>query len=338
LQTIRNFALSRIDSNFELYEDRFNPSHNDRKAHRARKPKHYAPKKSERQMVDDVADATATEGGFKISYTPARHETIWLLESLQTFFDQDVLTDVMALIKGGKEANVYRCEGKLSSQELLIAAKVYRPKMFRNLRNDKMYREGRELLTEQGRVVKTSDHRIMRAVGKKTAFGAQVAHTSWLMYEYTTLKRLFDAGAAVPQPYMVSENSILMEYIGDEHGAAPTLHEVRIDPDEAKPLFFEVMRNIELMLKHSMIHGDLSAYNILYWEGKITFIDFPQVTNPQTNRNAHEILKRDIERVCEYFAKVGVYADHEKLTSMLWEKYTYPDIPELDERFDPDDL
>ena len=65
----------------------------------------------------------------------------------------------------------------------LVAAKVYRPRMFRNLRNDKMYRDGRELLTADGKHGKPDD-RMIRAVGKKTAYGQQVAHTSWLMYEF----------------------------------------------------------------------------------------------------------------------------------------------------------
>ena len=66
------------------------------------------------------------------------------------------------------------------------------------------------------------------------------------------------------------------------------------------------MRNIEIMLVNGMIHGDLSAYNILYWEGEITLIDFPQVTDSRVNRQAYLILERDIKRVCEYFAAQGV--------------------------------
>ena len=42
----------------------------------------------------------------------------------------------------------------------------------------------------------------MRAVGKKTAFGVQVQHTSWLMHEYTTLDRIHRAGGAVPEPVL----------------------------------------------------------------------------------------------------------------------------------------
>src|SRR5215813_10314601 len=158
-------ALSRHDD-FESLEENFYRT--DRKRHRARRVKPpRAAKKSVPRQVEEIAEPTATEGVFKISYSPARHEKVWLQQSLQSFFEQDVLSDVQALVKGGKEANVYRCKGKISIQEGLMAAKVYRPRMFRNLRNDKMYREGRNLLVEDGRVVKTNDHRIMRAVGKK---------------------------------------------------------------------------------------------------------------------------------------------------------------------------
>src|SRR5258708_2029031 len=149
----------------------------------------------------------------------------------------------------------------------------------------------------------------MRAVGKKTGFGAQVAHTSWLMYEYKTLETLYQAGADVPQPFASSDNAILMSYFGDAQMAAATLNEIHLERSEAEILFRKVLYNIELMLQHDMIHGDLSAYNILYWQGQIVLIDFPQVTNSRTNTNAHFILRRDIERICEYFSRQGVQTD-----------------------------
>ena len=48
-----------------------------------------------------------------------------------------------------------------------VAAKVYRPRMFRQLRNDKMYRQGRTVLKQSGKAVKATDTRAMRAMGKK---------------------------------------------------------------------------------------------------------------------------------------------------------------------------
>ncbi|MCZ7543106.1 MAG: hypothetical protein M5R40_05990 [Anaerolineae bacterium] len=75
------------------------------------------------------------------------------------------------------------------------------------------------------------------------------------------------------------------------------------------------------MLERDLIHGDLSAYNMLYWEGAITLIDFPQVVNSRNNPNAYYILERDITRTCEYFARQGVACDPAAITEELWYRY-----------------
>ena len=79
------------------------------------------------------------------------------------------------------------------------------------------------------------------------------------------------------------------------------------------------------MLEHDMIHEDLSAYNILYWGGEITLIDFPQVTDVRTNNRAYGILKRDITRVCQYFARQGVRCDADGIMEELWARYVQID-------------
>ncbi len=306
------------------------PMRNDRQERRKRKPKvaHQA-KKSQHEIIAELAAPIATEGaGFKTTYQASRYEEGWLMQSLQEFYRQEYITDVLALVKGGKEASVYRCAARSGMDSDLLAAKVYRPQKFRQLRNDKMYREGRTILTAEGRAVKETDHRTMRAMGKKSAYGEQVSHTSWLMFEFTTLQQLYNAGAAVPKPYSASENAILMEYIGDADMAAPPLSSVELEPEEAEPLFQETLRNIELMLKHGMIHGDLSAYNILYWEGKITLIDFPQVSDSRKNSEAYFILQRDIERVCDYFIGQGVRTNPAAIMRKFWKQYVEQDAEE----------
>ena len=256
-----------------------------------------------------------------MTYKAARFERTWLSSSLRDFYRQELITDVLSSVRGGKEASVYCCVPGPGIDAPYVAAKVYRPRRFRNLRNDSLYRAGRPILTSGGVAVKKSDHRIMRAVGKKTAFGVQVSHTSWLMYEYTSLARLHAAGAAVPKPYSASENAILMDYIGDNDGPAPALSQIHLEGAEAAALFAEAVRNIELMLQHGIIHGDLSAYNLLYRKGAITVIDFPQMTLLTGNPNAAFILERDILRVCEYFADHGVACDPEAIFADLWERY-----------------
>jgi RIO kinase 1 len=320
----RNIHSYLDDSDeFDIYAAQFDPLNTDRQARRKRKPKaKHVPKKSKTQIVGAIADATTgVEVEFTTTYQPTRFESDWLLSSLRAFYDEELISDVLAQVRGGKEANVYRCQAHPVTGLDLLAAKVYRPRKFRNLRNDKMYREGRAILTADGRPVKKTDHRIARAIGKKSDFGVQVEHTSWLMHEYTTLERLHRAGAAVPEPVGSSDNAILMTYVGDDRRAAPTLNEVSLARSEAVSLFEETLHNIELMLQHDMVHGDLSAYNILYWEGTITLIDFPQVTNSRANQQARFILQRDVSRVCEYFSRQGVFSKPRVIADDLWKRY-----------------
>ncbi len=314
--------MSRFDSyeEYDGYEEEF--TRNDRQARRKRKPQaRHVPKRANSEIIEAIADTAGLEAGFHTTYRPGLFEQGWLLESLRGFYDQAYITDVLALVKGGKEANVYRCEVHERLDFPLLAAKIYRPRMFRQLRNDKMYREGRAILKEDGHAAKETDHRLMRAVAKKTEFGVSVQHTSWLMHEYTTLQKLYSLGAAVPQPIASGENGILMGYCGDEGLAAPPLSEVKLQRHEVEPLFREVMRNIELMLQNGMIHGDLSAYNILYWDGKITLIDFPQVTDSRSNSNARAILERDITRVCQYFRSQGMKPNPNDILRSFWRRY-----------------
>ncbi len=308
-----------------FYEEQFNLPRS--QAHRGRKPRNLQEKRRKvQQEVATMAENAGLAAGFDITYQPTRFEAEWLLDSLRHFYEQDLIVDVAARVQGGKEANVYRCKAHHSTGVEWLAAKVYRPRKFRNLRNDAMYREGRQILTEEnGKPADPRDDRIVRAIGKKTAFGVQVQHTSWLMYEFKTLEALHSAGAAVPKPISAAENAILMGYVGDGYLAAPTLQETTLPEHEARPLFEETLRNIELMMQRGVIHGDLSAYNILYWEGKITLIDFPQVTQAQTNRQATKILHRDVERICDYFSRYGIESDPHAIADDLWQRYAAPD-------------
>jgi RIO kinase 1 len=320
---------------YEHFEELYDPLWADRNAQRRRKANHQ-PKKAHSQILAELADDTSDlELGFSTTYQPSRHEAGWLLSSLYSFYDERLITDVLALVKGGKEASVYRCRANPAIGADLVAAKVYRPRMFRNLRNDKMYRQGREILLAGGGPAGRDAGYIERAIRNKTPFGLQAAHTSWLMYEFTAIERLYEAGAAVPRPIAPSSNALLMSYHGDERMAAPTLNTVSLEPDEAQRLFQEVLRNIDLMLQHDLVHGDLSAYNILYWvpdeaPSEITLIDFPQIVNLRTNHKAYPILQRDIQRVCEYFGQQGVESDPVAIMDELWNRYV--------EQPDPEDL
>jgi RIO kinase 1 len=132
---------------------------------------------------------------------------------------------------------------------------------------------------------------------------------------------LFAAGADVPRTFASSDNAILMEYMGDVRFPAPALSQVRLEPHAAHLLWKRLLDNIELMLSHDRVHGDLSAYNVLYWNGRAKIIDWPQAVDPYGNPDAFVLLGRDVERLSQYFARYGVTSNPAGITRALWDRH-----------------
>ncbi len=293
------------------------------------------PRKDKKSRVQ-ADNAVQLAGGYddrlqsKFSYSASRHEAAWLLNSLGEFFEQHWLDDVLRLVKGGKEANVYQCLANPSVKGLeqpYLAAKVYRPRRFRNLKNDLLYREGRTDLDSDGNLI--IDDGMQHAIAKKTEYGRELLHTSWIEHEVMTMELLSEAGGDVPQIFASENNAILMSFIGDDQTAAPILSSVRLKPKQAARLFERVVHNMELMLAVNRVHGDFSAYNILFWDDEITIIDFPQSIDPHLNRNAFRIFERDAVRICEYFSRQGVKSNPHQLAADLWQAHHLRAIPDV---------
>jgi len=264
---------------------------------------------------------------FNPTLLASRRDAPWILSSLTPFYDQHLITDVLHEAHSGKEATVYCCEAHPSTGVEYLAAKIYRPRMFRNLRNDAIYRFSRVQRDEQGQAEHGNSRRGSAAT-RKTERGRAAQVASWIEYEYQTQRLLYEHGATVPRPFAQIGNAVLMEYIGAAGNPAPRLTDVMLEQEESQPLFDCVMRNIELALIHGRIHGDLSAYNVLYWEGTVTLIDFAQAVDPYHNSDVFSLLARDVERTCQYFARYGVKSDAHELARKIWARHMGP-IPEL---------
>jgi RIO kinase 1 len=235
---------------------------------------------------------------------------------LEPFFDDGLITRVLRVLKGGKEATVYLCRANPSTGRELLAAKVYRPREHRNFHNNDAYKAGR--------VIK--DARARRAMQRKTRFGRSADEGWWVHREHEVLSLLTEAGADVPRPVAASERAILMDYVGDEESAAPQLRDVTLDKAEARALFDRLTWNVELALANNVVHADLSPYNVLYWDGRATIIDLPQAVDPRTNPNAQDLLTRDVTHLCRYFARFGVDRDPAGLARDLWTGFLFADL------------
>jgi RIO kinase 1 len=243
-------------------------------------------------------------------------------EVLEHFLDEGLIERVIRPIKSGKEASVHLCRANpRTTGERLAALKVYHPLDRRDFRDESLYRDGEWI----------KERRVRVALEKRTRYGREVQGGLWVSREWETLQALSSTGAPVPRPIEMTDRAILMSYVGDEDRAAPQLHRARGDRADAEDLLDQCLRAIELMLYRDVIHGDLSPYNVLVWDGRITVIDLPQAVDPKKNRHAEALLARDVQRICDHFARLGVVRDAPTTSAQLWTAWMFADLvpPEL---------
>lgn len=252
------------------------------------------------------------------SYRAGPHESEWLSRALTAWFDDGTLTDILFSVRGGKEATVYCCAGGDALGGRLVAAKVYRPRKFRELSNDAVYREGRGLLDARGHGVKARDRRMARAIRRGTRIGKKARHISWVQHEVEALRLLHEAGADVPEPLAANHNAVLMAFVGDRQGAAPTLNLVRPPPELAERLYAQALTNLARLLECGLVHGDLSPYNLLMWEERLVMIDLPQACDLFHNPHAVGFFLRDVERICTARALGRPARDWRAVADSIW--------------------
>lgn len=124
----------------------------------------------------------------------------------------------------------------------------------------------------------------------------------WARKEYSNLRRAFDAGVRVPEPYSLSKNVLVMEFIGEGGVPAPTLEETTVTARD----YAGVLRLVELLYRDaSLVHADLSAYNVFKLHGRLTLFDFGSAVDIRHPMSA-EFLRRDVDNVNAFFAKRGI--------------------------------
>lgn len=177
-------------------------------------------------------------------------------------------------IATGKEANVFYGKDENGKE---IAVKIYR---IATSNFNKMY----SYLIGDPRFYHTKKDK------RSTVF-------AWAKREYKNMKIASEV-INVPKPIITRNNVLIMEFLGKNMKAFPTLKEVKSKEPEKE--FNLILDNIGKLYKAGLIHADLSEYNILMGK-KIYFIDFAQGTI-KNNIMAQDFLKRDIENISRYFS------------------------------------
>lgn len=208
------------------------------------------------------------------------------LQTVERILSSGMATEVVGLVSAGKEADVYLARYKGDP----LAIKVYR--LFRTSR-----RGGRP---------------------------NKLDNLSWqAAQEYDALYQAWRGGAFVPAPARRVENMLSMRYLGGEDGPAPRLQEVRLQRPEA---FLEKVLAATADLFHAgVVHGDLSAFNVLVHEGAPWFIDFSdwvrvdRLGEPPWRRAtlAMRLLTRGLQALQKYFRRYGLQVDADAIVPPL---------------------
>ncbi|RMF07238.1 serine protein kinase RIO [Candidatus Woesearchaeota archaeon] len=195
----------------------------------------------------------------------------------------------------GKEANVFI--GKHDENPRIV--KIYRletcdfNKMYQYIRTDPRY-------------AYLSGHR------RKVIF-------AWTQREYRNLLKARMAGARVPTPFAFRSNVLLEEFIGSveeqdnslKYKPAPKLKDVDLDTESAEKMLSGVLEQMRILAKNGMVHGDLSAFNILVRNNLPVIIDMSQSTTVD-DPQFEELLLRDCRNVVSFFSRAGIEVPEEE--------------------------
>ena len=232
-------------------------------------------------------------------------------------------TDVnLGPVKSGKEAQIDLIERTGSDgRSCLLALKRYAPRKVTSkgqleeagfarsssFRHDVEYREGRQFR-------KTRDR---RAVERMTAYGKRLLQSRWTDHEFTVTRRLWEHGVNVPYPVAFADDEYLLQFIGDAAQAAPQLAQSRLDGDRLAAAVDQIVDGLHGIVGAGFVHGDLSAYNLLWWADQVWFIDLPQAVDLAANPQGLNYLHRDVVNICEWLNRRRAETDAEELFDEL---------------------
>ena len=228
----------------------------------------------------------------------------WLVTS-QGAIDTD-----LGILKTGKEADVFlldRSNPQVPGSGVVMAAKRYRAPEHRSFHRSASYTEGRSMKRS----------RDQRALKRKSTFGREVAAGEWAISEWGALVRLWRLGLPVPYPVQIDGTEILMEWITVDGESAPRLAQTRPGPELLASYFDQLRDALATMVQAGLVHGDLSAYNILAAGERLVIIDLPQVVDLVGNPQGMDFLLRDCANICGWFRSRGLGVDEHELFGEL---------------------
>ncbi len=102
--------------------------------------------------------------------------------------------------------------------------------------------------------------------------------------------------------------------------------------EHPKQIFDSIIDQVFTLYRAFIIHGDLSAYNILFYQNEPWIIDFPQAIDFASRPSRHKVLRkgrpillRDITNIVKFFEQHGIPAEAEALCNECMEQIGFND-------------
>ena len=227
---------------------------------------------------------------------------------------QGAIDTELGILKTGKEADVFLIERADPLEPVggvVMAAKRSRDTDHRTFHRAASYTEGRSMKRS----------RDIRALKRKSTWGRLVAAGEWATSEWDALKRFHELGLPVPYPVQIEGTEILMEWVTQivdgEVQTAPRLAQTRPAPELLSSYFEQLRDAMTTMVKSGVVHGDLSAYNVLAAGERLVIIDLPQIVDLVGNPQGMDFLLRDCTNMCAWFRARGLDVDEQVLFGEL---------------------
>merc|ERR1712136_271985 len=128
----------------------------------------------------------------------------------------------------------------------------------------------------------------------------------WAEKEMHNLMRIQEVGIPCPEVVLLKKHVLVMSFIGANQVPAPKLKTASLSSKDLKDAYIQVLEIMQAMYNNcNLIHGDLSEYNLLWFDKKVWVIDVSQAVEP-SHPCGLEFLYRDSKNISRFFKTNGV--------------------------------
>jgi len=207
---------------------------------------------------------------------------------LYKLLNKGLITEINGCVSTGKEANVYHAHTNVDGEDR--AVKIFKTSIL-------VFKDRDKYVTGEYRF----RHGYCKGNPRKMV-------KTWAEKEMRNLQRLWTSGIPCPQPHVLRNHVLVMDFIGHNGWPAPLLKDAQISESKAREVYLQCVRIMrDLQWKAKLVHADLSEFNILYnpYNDKIYIIDVSQSVE-QDHPNALLFLRKDCTNINDFFRKKGV--------------------------------